>query len=74
MIKSFFSKWFNRSSPPTFPNKPQVPKAFQEKKKSIFINKYAGLVYFLVVWHAFGYLFVSFAKETAKKEGMEFSL
>ena len=46
----------------------------EEKKKSIFINKYAGLVYFLVVWHAFGYLFVSFAKETAKKEGMEFSL
>jgi hypothetical protein len=51
-----------------------VPKAFQEKKRSIFVNKYAGLVYFLVVWHSFGYLFVSYAKESAKKEGIKFSL
>jgi len=70
MIKSFFSKWFNRSSA----NRPQVPKAFQEKKRSIFVNKYAGLVYFLVVWHSFGYLFVSYAKESARKEGIKFSL
>ena len=70
MIKSFFSKWFNRSSSTTSPNKIQVPKAFQGGKKSIFLNKYAGLIYFIITWHAVGYLIISFAKNTAKKEGL----
>ena len=58
MIKSFFSKWFNRSSSTTSSNKLEVPKAFQGGKKSIFLNKYAGLIYFIITWHAFGYLII----------------
>jgi hypothetical protein len=54
------------------PPPPRAPRAFEKtSKKSIFLNKYAGLIYFIVAWHAFGYLIVGYAKESAKKEGLE---
>ncbi len=64
MIKSFFSKWFNKSEKSV-----EVPRAFKSKKKSIFLNRYAGLLYFLITWHTFGYLIISSTKDKAAKEG-----
>jgi hypothetical protein len=65
MFKNLIAKLFGNNN-----NKQvEIPKAFREKKKSIFLNKYAGLIYFIVVWHAFGYILISTAKSTADKQG-----
>lgn len=48
---------------------PPIPKAFKKKNKSIFLNKYSGLIYFIVVWHLFGYVLISSAKKQADNEG-----
>ncbi|RNA26019.1 TELO2-interacting 1 -like protein [Brachionus plicatilis] len=50
---------------------PPVPKAFKKKNTSIFLNKYSTLIYFIVVWHVFGYVLISNAKKQADSEGME---
>lgn len=64
MFKEFISKFFNQ-------NKPKAPKTFKQKNRSIFINRYAGLVYFLVAWHTFGYLIAKIAKIKANQQGLE---
>ena len=69
MVKSFFNKLFSKFSGTQ--NSVQIPKAFKEKKRSIFINRYAGLIYFIVVWHTFGYFIASSARNKAQKEGKE---
>lgn len=66
MFKDFISKLFNLRS-----NRPPVPKSFKKTNRTIFLNKYAGLVYFLVAWHTFGYLIAKLAKLKANKEGIE---
>lgn len=66
---SFISKWFDKLNRPQG-QLPQAPKGFQSRKKSIFLNRYAGLVYFIAVWHAFGYVIVSGAKRKAESEGL----
>ncbi len=65
MLKDLFSKWFSNSSA----NKPKAPKTFKQKNRSIFINRYAGLVYFLVAWHTFGYFIIKLAKDNANQRG-----
>lgn len=67
MLKDLFSKWFSNSSA----NKPKAPKTFKQKNRSIFINRYAGLVYFLVAWHTFGYFIIKLAKDNANQRGLE---
>lgn len=64
---SFISKFLDKYVFKT--GSPQAPKAFAQKKKSIFLNRYAGLIYFLVVWHAFGYVIVAGAKKKASLDG-----
>ena len=68
MFKEFFSKWFNRSEP-------RAPKSFRAKlKKNIFLNRYASIIYFIVTWHAFGYIIAAAAKNKADREGYLISL
>lgn len=64
MISKLLSKIFGISS------KPQAPKTFAQKKRSIFLNRYAGVIYFLVCWHVFGHLIIFGAKDKAKQEGI----
>ena len=68
MLSDLINKWFSRSSA----KKPQAPKTFKQKNRSIFINRYAGLVYFLIVWHTFGYLIVKLGAKSAEQRGLFF--
>ena len=69
MLKSLLNKWLNRTLPSSSLSKAQVPKAFTQKKSSIFMNRYAGLIYFLISWHCFGYIVMKLAKAKAEEEG-----
>ncbi len=63
-LGSFFSNLFKSQR-----NKPKVPKVLAKKSKSILFNKYFSLVYFLIGWHAFGYLIIKLAQNKAEREG-----
>lgn len=65
MLRSFITKLLNTFSS----NKPQAPKQFKAKNRSIFLNRYAGVFYFILAWHTFGYLIVKLAKVNASKRG-----
>ena len=63
-IGSFFDRLFNR-------NQPKAPKTLRQSKKSILLNRYYGIVYFLIGWHAFGYVIAKSAHNRAQKEGID---
>ncbi len=65
MIKSLLDKIFNRNKSV----KLEVPKNFKQKNRSIFFNRYTGIVYFLISWHMFGYLIMNLARDNAQKKG-----
>ncbi|CAF0854314.1 unnamed protein product [Brachionus calyciflorus] len=67
---SGISKWLEKFKSVTQTN-PQIPKSFKQKNRSIFLNRYAGIVYFIVVWHAFGYVLISSAKKKVDLEGLD---
>jgi len=71
MIRSFLSKLFGQKK--TAKQQPEVPKSFKQTNRSLFMNRYAGGVYFLIVWHIFGYFLISSAREKAEKDGWFFS-
>ncbi len=71
MIGSFLSKLFGEKK--TAKQQPEVPKSFKQTNRSLFMNRYAGGVYFLIVWHIFGYFLISSAREKAEKDGWFFS-
>lgn len=71
MLKSLIDKLFGKSTNNINNNKPQVPAGFRERaRNSIFVNRYAGVIYFLITWHAFGYFLTDLIKNQAKKEGL----
>jgi hypothetical protein len=64
MLRELFSKWLGVKS-----STPQAPKTFKQTKRSVFLNRYMGIFYFLVAWHVFGYLIASATQNRAKKDG-----
>lgn len=64
MIRGIFEKFFGNAK------NPKAPKSFKLTNRSIFMNRYAGLVYFLIGWHLFGYVIMSTAKNRAEKQGL----
>lgn len=69
MFSKILEKLFGSSTPFSLSSSPQAPKTFAQKKRSLFFNRYAGVVYFLICWHFFGSVVLSAAKEKAKKDG-----
>lgn len=65
MLKSLFQRFFGGSK-----MKPEAPKTFKQKNRSIFMNRYAGGVYFLIGWHLFGYIIIKTARNKAEDQGM----
>ena len=79
MLKSLFSKFLNVKSSTNTQEAPKVPKAFkaqQQKgffKRSVFLNRYAAFIYFLITWHTFGYIIFKSVSNRAAQEGLFFS-
>ena len=67
MIKQFFNKLFGRNTSKS--QQSSLLKTFRQKKKSVFLNRYAGVFYFLITWHCFGYIVASVAKKKANEQG-----
>ena len=67
MLRNFFKKWFNKNNNDI--NQQKVPQGFKQKNRRIFLNRYAGVIYFLLAWHTFGYLIIKFANISAHKRG-----
>jgi hypothetical protein len=71
MLRSLYDKLFGRK--PINKKSIEIPNTFKKKsKKNVFLNRYAGAVYFLIFWHAAGYLLFSGADTAAKAEGYRY--
>lgn len=66
MFKKLWDSWFKSKN-----SNVAQPQGFKQKKRSVFLNRYFGVFYFIVVWHALGYFSFGLIKEKANSEGKD---